>query len=177
MNYYIYNPIIYRKELNSQIKIKGLAILVLILSTITMPMVLAVKPHGPSADNGVNKGNGKVVHLYLHQRDQEWKPVKDGSWAKMTYLTHKNKIIFNGHKLKSTDYTLLNYVPPWPGEESQVIISGLVNTGKNLHGNSEIEFIIEGIVRLVLSDDYDGAEMTGWHRSEYLFPYTHLEIK
>ncbi len=66
-------------------------------------MAFAVKPNGPSASNGLrkNKGKKKVQHLYLHEKNETWQAVENGSWAKITYLTHKNMTI-----IKLTDWNL-----------------------------------------------------------------------
>jgi len=148
--------------------------------------------HTQSAYNGLNKGK-KVIHLYLYEKDPTtWEIVENGSWAKLTILTHKDKYIFNAHELEPDDnYTLINYAPetnwtavyngdipdPWPGIGSTEFTSGTVNEEGNLHLKGELDMEIDGKVWLVLSDDYDGNQMIGWQPTEYLFEYDLLYVK
>jgi hypothetical protein len=170
-------------------KSKGLVLLILLAVSVTLPMAFAVKPNGPSASNGLgkNKREKKVLHLYLYEKNEEdWSAVEDGSWAKITFLTHKNRVIINAHRLEpGYDYSLINYAPdtdwaavyekeipdPWPGVDSHEIASGTVNEEGNLHLKTNLDDYIDGKVWLVLSDDFDVNQMTGWQPSDYLFEY------
>ncbi len=176
-------------------KSKGLVLLILLAVSVTLPMAFAVKPNGPSASNGLgkNKREKKVLHLYLYEKDEDWFAVEGGSWAKITYLTHKNRVTINAHELDpGYDYSVINYAPdtnwaavydeddpipdPWPGDGSLEIASGTVNEEGNLHLKASLDYYIDGKVWLVLFDDFDGNQMTGWQPSAYLFEYDLLFV-
>jgi hypothetical protein len=141
----------------------------------------------PAASNGLNNEKSKVKHLYLFKKDPNTWDIVEGSWAKITILTHKNKYILNGHRVESlldNDYSLINYaqgtdwskVPdpdpdPWPGEGSMLIGSGQPNEGGNIHLKGEWSSLIEGKIWLVNGVDFDGNKMIGWNPTEYLFEY------
>lgn len=133
----------------------------------------AIKPNGPSAANGLMKGNSDVHHLELYEKDPgTWNPVAEGAWGKLTY--DSDSFVFNGHGLESgEDYALIVYVDPWPNDTSgTVLMRGTANDEGNIHlsgGAIEGEDIK---IWLVLSDDVvSGGEMTGWNPTEYLFEY------
>jgi hypothetical protein len=137
----------------------------------------------PAASNGLNNEKSKVKHLYLFEKDSEWNILDRGAWGKVTILTHKDKYIFNGHKVNTLlDYSLINYAPgtdwgeepypnPWPGEGSVEIGSGEPTEGGNIHLKGEWSSLIEGKIWLVDGIDFDGDKMVGWNPSEYLFEY------
>ncbi len=179
--------------MKTNMKSKGLVLLILLVVSVALPMAFAGKPNGPSASNGLgkNKGKRKVLHLYLYEKDETWDAVEDGSWAKITYLTHKNKTIINAHGLEpGSNYSLINYAPgtnwtavyegdtpdPWPGVDSLEIASGTINEEGNLHLKANLDDYIDGKVWLVLSDDFDGNQMTGWQPSDYLFEYDLIHL-
>jgi len=183
--------------MKQNLKTKSLTILLLLLITVTAPMVLAGKPESDNgtpkvkgkknrlkaAYNGMNKGNG-TKHLYLYEKDGSWDIVGNGSWAKITYLQHRDKYIINAHRLDPDDeYALINYAPntdwnetpdhnPWPGEDSVEIESGTPNEGGNLHLKGTWSEGYIGKLWLVLSGDFtEGSGMIGWNPSDYLFEY------
>jgi len=81
----------------------------------------------------------------------------------------------------STDYSLIYYADPWPGDSGSIRIDsgmsdadGVLSLGGSvdLAGNlpDPADENSDGAkVWLVLSDDYDGTEMTDWNPTEYLF--------
>lgn len=137
-----------------------------------------------AAFNGLNKGKG-ARNLYLYEKDPEtWNIKNRGAWGKITFLPHKEKYIFNAHKLQpETAYSLINYAPstdwseipypnPWPGTDSLEIGSSTVNKGGNVHMKGTWEDDFGGKIWLVLSSDFSvGSGMTAWNPTSYLFEY------
>ena len=81
---------------------------VLVAALMLASVAVAVKPNGPSAYNGLNKGKSSVKHLYLYEKDSSWNVVPGGAWGKMRF--DDDSFVFNGHGLASgTDYTLIYY--------------------------------------------------------------------
>ena len=154
----------------------------LALIAVTAVPVLAVKPNGPSASNGLTKTNSDITHLYLYEKDPiTWDTVNKGAWGKLTFnQTHFN---FNGHKLlRDTEYALIwygteEYNDEWP--YATCIMKGFTNKGGNIHLSGEYGFMaftedeIEQKIWLVLADDIDCENnvMMGWTPEEYLFEY------
>lgn len=142
--------------------------------------VLAVKPNGPAASNGLNKGKSPVQHLELYQKDPEtWQPVEDGRWGRMTF--DLDSFIFNGHKLiPGEEYALIVYDQgddknenEWPGE-GPILAQGVANNGGNLNLSGELTLCFnEAKIWLVLAADVnaDDGTMKAWHPTEYLFEY------
>lgn len=125
--------------------------------------------------------NGKAQHLYLFEKDPfNWNIVEDGAWGKMMYK--EDTFVFNGHGLvPEKEYCLINYAPstdwdeipypnPWPGSDSILMASGIVNDEGNIHLTGSM-MDVEGKVWLVLCDEFN--EGTGmqwpWTPSLYLF--------
>lgn len=157
--------------------------------------VLAVKPNGPSAQNGLTKGKSVEQHLYLYQKCPAGEPCPwydstlwGSAWGKLTFKdTADGKFVFNGHKVeKKTDYTLIYYPDPWPGNGLICIGTGTTNKGGNVNIKGTFDFDTipieadtnEGAkIWLVLSSDVDcGTEatqgkMVGWNPTKYLFEY------
>lgn len=90
---------------------------------------------------------------------------------------------FNGHKLEpGTEFTMIYYPDPWPGEgliclgsgiankKGNIKIKGSVDTGNLPAAHDENE---GAKIWLVLSVDVDceTATMTGWNPTEYLFEF------
>lgn len=132
--------------------------------------VTAVKPNGPAAYNGLNKGGSDVQHLELYEKDADWNPVVGGANGRLNF--DSDSFVFTGHGLENgTDYTLIRYTDPWPGSPV-CLAAGTANNGGNVQLKGEM---LDGgsKVWLVLSDDVDcdNAAMVGWNPSEYLFEY------
>ncbi len=180
-------------------------ILVLLASSMMMPFAFADDVETPEVEepeieplevesteesgpnNGLHKGQNKengAVHLYLYEKDPEtWDIVDDGSWGKLTFLPHRDKYVFNGHRLPpdamydfinyapSTDWTEDPYPNPWPGDDSVSIATEKVNKGGNVHmrGTWSAEYV--GKVWLVLAGDFDESGMIGWNPTDYLFEF------
>ena len=159
----------------------------LALMTMATIPVFAVKPNGPSANNGLNRGKSAVNHLYLYEKDPvSWVPVENGAWGKLTF--DSNNFVFNGHKLMNeTEYALIYYGADGHNDEwpyATCIMTGFSNKGGNIHLSGEYDFsafIDDGTddpedrqkIWLVLADDIDceNNQMIGWNPTEYLFEY------
>jgi hypothetical protein len=93
------------------------------------------------------------------------------------------EFVFNGHGLEAgSDYTLIYYPDPWPGNGLICLGSGTANKGGEVHiaESPEIDFLPVVLddnfpdgakIWLVLSADVDciAQEMIGWNPKEYLF--------
>lgn len=144
---------------------------VFILASILMlsSFVVAIKPNGPAAANGLSHP-GKTSQLDLYEKDNAWNPVDGGAWGKLIF---GDNFVFNGHGLNpATDYTLIRYADPWPGTPLTCLASGTSNNGGNI--NLGGEFSDGGSkVWLVLTDDVDcNTGMSAWNPGEYLFEYS-----
>ena len=166
---------------------KTLTIIALIatLSLIVIP-VLAIKPAGPSAKNGLEKG--KIIHLYLYQKDpyDEWPISEDPAWAKIKINPITGKFVCNAHQLPpNTEYALICYKDPWPGEESDLLGTGISNEDGNVHIKDVLEYenlpVPEGgdgsKIWLVLAEDFEEDQMVDWNPTEYLFEYDLINIQ
>ena len=134
----------------------------------------------PSAENGMNNEKSPVTHLYLYEKDPDtWEIVEDGAVGKLTILTHKDKYVFNARGLElETDYSLMNYVDPWPGDGSTEIDKGTSNEEGTLHLKGDWDKTTDGKIWLVLDADFDpdaGPPMQNWTPTSYLFEYALLE--
>ena len=138
--------------------------------------VLAKGPTGPS-------GKSDVGHLYLVEKDPTtWEVVEDGAWGKLNYKCNEDgfSFVFNGHGLEpGAEYELMNYVDPWPGNDSQLLAAGAVDEDGNIHLKGSVDCLraprdaAGAKIWLVLADDFDEDEemMVGWNPTEYLFEY------
>lgn len=143
-----------------------------LLSMMFLVSIVAAKPAGPQAVNGLN--NPSITHLYLYEKDIDWNIVEDGAWGKLSFT---DNFVFRGHGLESgTEYTLINYYG-WPG--SNCLGTGVANKGGNLNIKGVMPDLVEQVegegskIWLVPSSDVDcdEMEMTSWNPSEYLFEY------
>ena len=173
---------------------KKTIILLTLIATmaLTAVPVLAIKPAGPSAKNGLEKGTND--HLYLYEKDPqdtEWPIVEEPAWAKININTKHGKFVCNAHQLEpDTTYALICYQDPWPGDRSLILGTGIADENGNVHIKGTIDYdtlpsseyiINEGEedektvdgskIWLVLADDYDEDHMTGWNPTEYLFEF------
>jgi hypothetical protein len=154
----------------------------LALIAFTAVPVFAVKPNGPSAENGLTKTNSDVMHLYLYEKDPtEWTVVEKGAWGKLTF--NQTNFNFNGHKLlKDEEYAIIwygaeEYNDEWP--HATCIAKGFTNKGGNIHLSGEYGFAaftddeIPQKIWLVLAEDIDcdNNVMVDWQPEEYLFEY------
>ncbi len=141
-----------------------------------MSPVIAGK-HGP-------KGKSNVAHLYLYEKAPDtWEIVEDGAWGKMKYNLSGSTFdfVFNGHGLEAnTDYSLIYYADPWPGDNPGALIAGgTTNDESNIHLSGSVDLGMDlphpddendrAKIWLVTSSDYDGSKMVGWNPTEYLF--------
>ena len=150
---------------------------------------VAVVDSAKAGKNG-QAGQSNIAHLYLYEKNpSDWTIVDSGSWGKMTYNQSGPVFdyIFNGHKLEpNTDYSLIYYADPWPGNHPGALIaSGTSNNGGNINLSGSVDIGMDlpdaddanypngAKIWLVLSDDYDSdnAKMASWNPTEYLFEY------
>src|SRR3989344_19741 len=157
------------KFMNIKKAIVSSAAAVALLMASAIP-ALAVKPNGPSAVNGLAHP-GQASQLYLYEKDANWNAVEGGAWGKMTF--GDEFFVFNGHELTpGEEYSLINYVDPWPGTTSALLASGTADADGNIHLSGDLTSVLSGKVWLVLSSDFtEGTGMTGWHPAENLFEY------
>ena len=88
-------------------KILSTLFVVSILVVSLSVFVMAVKPNGPSAANGLSHP-GKVSQLYLYEKDVDWNAIEGGAWGKLKF--DSDSFVFNGHGLESgMDYSLIYY--------------------------------------------------------------------
>jgi len=164
--------------------LSGLVFFGVLASLLAVSMVFARGPHGQA-------GKSNIAHLYLYEKDPStWEIVEDGAWGKMKYnlAGSEFEFVFNGHGLQSdTEYALIYYVDQenpfvnW-GKIGAVISTGISNKGGNIHlagsvdigsipYEEDLNFGDGAKIWLILSSDYSGLQMTGWHPTEYLFEH------
>ncbi len=122
------------------------------------------------------KGEGEK-HLYLYEKDPEtWEIVDDGSWGKLKYSPVGSTFTFkfNGHELEEgTDYTLIYYPDPWPGDGLIVLGSDTAGQDGHVHirGSIETGDLTDAKIWLILTEDFSEgmAKMVAWNPSGYLF--------
>lgn len=139
----------------------------------------AVKPNGPAAYNGLNKGNSNVHHLELYEKDSEWAPVVGGAFGRMSFNTVKGTFTANGHELEpNTEYALIRYMDTWPN--AYVLARATSDDYGNIHlagdwGTWADKFwIVLGSNVSGEAGDTTVDTMTGWNPAEYLFEYAEL---
>jgi len=165
-------------------KLIAIAVAIAFVSVLGVPAVLA-------GNNG-QAGKSNTAHLYLYQKylalDGKWAVYPGGAWGKMTYSMSGTDLNFvmNGHDLApETDYTLIYYPDPWPGNglmclgtgttdaDGDVTIEGMTDTGDlpapyDMNAYASTTTYYDGStgakIWLVLSSDVDcGARMmTAW---------------
>ena len=159
---------------------------------LTAVPVLAIKPAGPSAKNGLEKGTND--HLYLYEKDpldEEWPIVEDPTWAKININTKHGKFVCNAHGLTPEEnYALICYQDPWPGDASLILGTGVSDENGNVHIKDAIDYltlpsfthiinegeldeytVVGSKIWLVLADDFDQDHMNAWNPTEYLFEF------
>lgn len=164
---------------------KRLTILAIIFLAVCVVGTSMVYAKGPRVPNG-RAGKSNMAHLYLFEKDPStWDIIAGGAWGKMTYRQSGSEFcfVFNGHGLEiGSDYTLMYYPDPWPGDGLICLGTGVADELGNVHimgcastGDLPADFDEnEGAkIWLVLSSDVDCdmAYMIGWSPTEYLFEY------
>ena len=174
-----------KKETKVKKKIFIIAIAAMLVCALTVPVTaMAVGKNGQA-------GESNVAFLSLYEKDpsDNWSIVDGGAWGKMKYnlAGPTFDFVFNGHGLEaSTDYSLIYYADPWPGDNpGYLIASGTTNRGGNINLVGSVDpgmnfpnfpdanYLKGAKIWLVLSADYDAdnTEMDGWNPTEYLFEY------
>jgi hypothetical protein len=126
--------------------------------------------------------------LYLYEKDpSDWSIVPDGVWAYMEYRPAYPTFAFwfGAFGLEpSTDYTLIYYPDPWPGEGLICLGSGTTDSYGRLHicetpntgdlpKEDDDNYPTGAKIWLVLSSDVDctsdPTKMIAWQPERYLF--------
>jgi hypothetical protein len=165
-------------------------LIALMVLTVFMVGCTIVVPETDLSGKGPNgqAGNSNIAHLYLYEKDPDtWIIKEDGAWGKMKYNLSGEmfEFVFNGHGLEAgSDYTLIYYPDPWPGNGLICLGSGTANKGGEVHiaESPEIDFLpvvlddnfpVGAKIWLVLTEDVDcisePTNMVGWQPTEYLF--------
>ena len=163
-------------------------LIALMVLTVFMVGCTTVVPETELSKKGPNgqAGNSNIAHLYLYEKsgDPDWIIVEDGAWGKMKYNLSGEmfEFVFNGHGLEAgSDYTLIYYPDPWPGNGLICLGNGAANGGGEVHiagsydtGDLPAEgdtVPLDGAkIWLVLTTDVDCDNlMIGWNPAEYLF--------
>lgn len=162
---------------------------ILVMSVVALGAVAVAKPG--NVPNG-QAGKSNVAHLYLFEKvpSDEWPIVEEGAWGKMKYNLEgpEFEFVFNGHGLEpGSDYTLIYYPDPWPGNGLICMGNGTADEEGNVHIKESVDtgdLPAEGDendgakIWLVLSSDVDceDAYMSGWNPTEYLFEYDLIDF-
>ena len=82
-------------------------------------------------------GKSNVALLYLYEKNTStWEIIEGGAWGKMKYNLsgEEFEFVFNGHGLEAdTEYTLIYYPDPWPGNGLICLGSGTANAEGDVH--------------------------------------------
>lgn len=178
-----------RKRISTTSGIAALSVLAMLAFA---TIAYAAKPTPiPAAVNGLEHP-GQASQLYLYQKNPlNWDEiVSGGAWGKMMFNSDKSTFVFNGHALEpNTDFSLIYYPDPWPGDGLMVLGMGTSDANGNVHiAGNDFDFGLIPIesdlnkdngakIWLVLSsdvDDVDPTKMIGWNPTEYLFEYNVL---
>jgi len=118
--------------------------------------------------NGKN-GSTNTGHLYLYEKDPvTWEIVEDPAWGKLKYNLSGSTFdfVFNGKKLEAgSEYALIYYPDPWPGDGLICLGFGTADNGSNVH--------IKGSVNtgdLPIDDDknnFDNPNRYPWIDEDY----------
>jgi len=163
-----------------------LAVVVVLISLLTLSTALAAGKNGPAG-----KGKSNVGHLYLYEKtpiaEGPWLIKPDGAWGKMTYkrLGDTLDFVFNGHGLSIyMPYKLIAYNEAWPAVA--VLGDGTSNGGGEVHIKNTYSSALpvykyptvtgkeyDGCgtkIWLVLAGDVeDDVRMKYWNQPAYLF--------
>jgi hypothetical protein len=163
-----------------------------IVGLVAVLLALAIAPSIALAKAKTgDAGKSNVAHLLLFEKDPvSFEIIDGGAWGKMTYNQSGSELClnFNGHGLEAgTDYTLIYYPDPWPGNGLICLGSGTANNGGQVHIKSctdtgDLPICCDPMITsdlrgakiwLVQSADVDctKAKMIGWNPTEYLFEY------
>ena len=126
--------------------------------------------------------------VYLYEKDSEWEIVDGGAKGRLVYNLNSSKFEykFYGHGLYhiNTEYSLIYYADPWPGNNTGALIAsgstdglgnihlvGSIDLGMDLPHPDDANYPDGAKIWLVLSTDYDPNKnsMIGWNPAEYLF--------
>jgi len=127
-----------------------------------------------------------TLTLDLYEKDpNDWSIVGNGAEGQLIYnpCGYKFNFDFNGYGLQaSTEYTLIYYPDPWPGDDLICLGSGIADGSGDLNFTGSVDtgdlpaigdnnYPTGAKIWLVLSADVDctNDKMVGWHPTEYLF--------
>lgn len=124
--------------------------------------------------------------LMLYKKDTSWNPLH-GAWGMLTYKTVNNTFDYDfvaQGLTPDTNYSLIYYADPYPGDHPGAYINSGTSDGSgklSFSGNPDLSMNLPDPADgnypagakfwLVLSNDYDGTKMTGWHQDQYLYEY------
>jgi hypothetical protein len=143
-----------------------------VLMAIIMLTVITSSAMASSKGSGHYKHEAKVGKLFLFQKCDEngcpeegagpWPILPTARWGQIQYnlLGDKFRFSFEGKKLvTNTDYTLIYYPDPWPGDKLICLGTGKTNRCGNLQIHGDMEIMAEdgegGLVNSGLPASYD----------------------
>jgi len=124
--------------------------------------------------------------LHMENKDPTtWAVISDDISGDLTYDTGTGAFTFTGKaKSASTGYSLIYYADPWPGNGKIGLAGALLGSATSagdrtitisgtlpspIPHSDDKNYPVGGKIWLVLTSDYDGAKMTAWTPTEYLF--------
>jgi len=123
--------------------------------------------------------------LVLENKDGEWAEINDDGRSGLLQFNSSGPAFdfdLSATGLDDTDYSLIYYADPWPGDNPGAFIGSGTATGGELSFSGALDLgfglphpddsNVDGAkIWLVLSADYDEGSniMTGWNPADYLF--------
>jgi hypothetical protein len=137
--------------------------------------------------NAPAPGDGQT-RLFLENKDANWNVIPDSTWGYIDFDPQASKFNYKLYAYglnPSTQYSLIYYADPWPGDNPGALIgTHSTGTGGNINGQAgnvdlgmDLPDPLDGNhptgakIWLVPSTEYDSAntKLTGWNPSQYLF--------
>ena len=127
-------------------------------------------------------GNGPVQQsnkLFLDNKDGEpnWYFIADHIWGVLDWTDGPDLAdLFATGLQASTQYSLITYVDPWPGTVTELTFGNTNSAGELTINDFSMGSTYYGKVLLVLKADHNGAQMTGWNPTAYLYEANKVNI-
>lgn len=138
------------------------------------------------ATAAVAEGKSNVGRLTLYEKDPDgWSIVDGGASGSLRYNLRgpRFNFSFHGHGLEpDTDYSLIYYADPWPGNDPGAFLRSATTNKKgdiNFGGSVELDMDLPSSpdqnypggakIWLVLTSDWNNFSWTLWRPTEYLF--------
>jgi len=132
------------------------------------------------------EGMATVTLAQKEESNGEWHIKDGGANGVLTYKTKGPEFTYSFSATglaSSTNYKLIYYADPWNGSNGSMTIADLSSdgAGKINTGNQSVDLGVDlpvstdanypdgAKVWLVLANDFNGTNMTGWHPNSYLF--------